>query len=135
MRTFILIFIALMITAFQVYAADDFYHFDSQETKTRFQQLTSSLRCLVCQNQNLSESNAPLANDLRAQVYQKIESGQSDQEIINYLVARYGDFILYKPPFSLATALLWMGPLLFLLCGIAYLFFYLRSHRMSTDVC
>jgi cytochrome c-type biogenesis protein CcmH len=68
-------------------------------------------------------------------VYQKIQSGQSDAEIINYLVERYGDFILYKPPFRLATALLWLGPLLFLLCGSAYLFYYLRQHQESASVC
>jgi cytochrome c-type biogenesis protein CcmH len=133
MKLFFLMLLALL--AMQVYAADDFYHFDSPATKIRFQHLTSDLRCLVCQNQNLAESNAPLANDLRAQVYQKIQSGQSDAEIINYLVERYGDFILYKPPFRLATALLWLGPLLFLLCGSAYLFYYLRQHQESASVC
>jgi cytochrome c-type biogenesis protein CcmH len=126
MKIFFLIVIAMLMAGVQVYAADDFYHFDSIAAKTRFENLTGNLRCLVCQNQNLSESNAPLANDLRTQVYQKI---------INYLVARYGDFILYKPPFRLATALLWLGPLMFLLCGSGYLLFYLRQHKESAKPC
>ncbi len=134
MKLFFLMLL-LLAGALQVYAADDFYHFDTPATKVRFQNLTGNLRCLVCQNQNLAESNAPLANDLRAQVYQKIQTGQSDEEIINYLVARYGDFILYKPPFRAATAALWLGPLLFLICGSAYLFYYLRRYRESAESC
>jgi cytochrome c-type biogenesis protein CcmH len=119
-----------LLMALPVKAAEDFYHFNSTVEKSRFQNLTSELRCLVCQNQTIAESNAPLAGDLRGQIYQQILRGQSDKQIVDYLVSRYGDFILYNPPLSLATAGLWFGPLLFLLCGIAYLFFYLRKHKI-----
>jgi cytochrome c-type biogenesis protein CcmH len=91
------------------------------------------LRCLVCQNQNLADSNAELAQDLRAQVYQMIQSGKSDQEIIDFMVMRYGDFVLYKPPFKLKTALLWAGPFLLLIIGIGYLIIYLRRQTRKSN--
>lgn len=112
------------------YAASDLYSFKNSEDKTRFYNLTSELRCLVCQNQTLADSNAPLANDLRGEVYHQIQQGQSDQAIIDYLVARYGDFILYRPPVNKLTILLWLGPFLILITGLGYLFYYLyRNHK------
>ena len=80
-----------------LFAAEDFYQFESFQDKKRFETLTNQLRCLVCQNQNLSESNAPLANDLREKIYSKIQMGQSNQEIIDFMIARYGDFIFVSP--------------------------------------
>jgi cytochrome c-type biogenesis protein CcmH len=129
MKIIYLVLLTLLM-ALPVKAAEDFYHFDSLETQSRFQDLTSELRCLVCQNQTIAESNAPLASDLRGQIYRQILSGQSDKQIVAYLVSRYGDFILYNPPLSAATIGLWFGPLLFLLSGIGYLFFYLRKHKI-----
>ena len=76
--------------------------------------LAAELRCLVCQNQTLADSNAPLAEDLRNQVREKMRRGASDSEIVDYMVARYGDFVLYRPPLKLTTLLLWFGPLLLL---------------------
>lgn len=84
---------------------------------TRLKALETQLRCLVCQNQTLAESNAPLAEDLRQEVRELAVSGKSDSEIRSYLVARYGDFVLYKPPVKPATYLLWFGPFLLLACG------------------
>jgi len=110
------------------YGADDVYHFSTGEQQSRFHSLTSQLRCLVCQNQNLAESNASLANDLREQIYQQILHQKNDQQIIDYMVARYGDFILYNPPLNYATLGLWFGPLLFLVFGLGYLLFYLQKH-------
>ena len=110
-------------------AAEDFYQFKSSIEQERFATLTSELRCLVCQNQNLAESNAPLASDLRQQVYLHIQQGQSDSQIVDYLVARYGNFILYRPPLNAVTLGLWIGPLLFLFLGIFYLLFYIRKKR------
>lgn len=110
-------------------AAVDYYQFNNPEQQKRFQSLTGELRCLVCQNQNLAESNAPLANDLRNQVYQQMQHGQSDQQIVNYLVARYGSYILYRPPLNAATIGLWFGPVLLLIIGIGYLMHYLRRKR------
>src|SRR5204863_3476570 len=79
------------------------------------------LRCLVCQNQTLAESNAPLAVDLRNQVREQLAAGKSEDEVKAWLVARYGDFVLYKPPFKASTLLLWLGPFLFLLLGFVVL--------------
>jgi cytochrome c-type biogenesis protein CcmH len=126
------IFLFLIIFIFPGYgliAAEDYYQFDTQEQQQRFQTLTTELRCLVCQNQNLAESNSGLASDLRGQIYQKVKQGQSDPEIIHYLVNRYGDFILYRPPFNPATLGLWIGPFLFLIIGLSYLIYYIRKKQ------
>jgi cytochrome c-type biogenesis protein CcmH len=84
--------------------------------------LAAQLRCLVCQNQSIAESNAELAVDLRRQIDQQIAAGKSDREILAFMTERYGDFVLYRPPFKAATALLWLGPALLLVLG----FFVLR---------
>lgn len=98
----------------------------------RYHALIAELRCLVCQNQSIAESNAPLAADLREQVRTQIAAGRSDAEIVEFLTARYGDFVLYRPPFTLRTWLLWIGP--FALLGAAALvaaFFIRRSHQAA----
>ncbi|QMT60718.1 cytochrome c-type biogenesis protein [Legionella sp. PC997] len=97
--------------------ANSTYPLDSAQKEAQFNHLLKDLRCLVCQNQDLADSNAELAKDLRAQVYQMVKQGKSDSEISDYLTARYGDFILFKPPVKSVTFLLWFGPLLFLLLG------------------
>ncbi|MFN2301658.1 MAG: cytochrome c-type biogenesis protein, partial [Gammaproteobacteria bacterium] len=98
-------------------AAQDPAQFDDPAHEARYRQLVSELRCLVCQNQTLAESNAPLAVDLRAQVRARLQAGASDAEIIDYLTARYGEFVLYRPRFTASTALLWLAPGLLLLGG------------------
>jgi cytochrome c-type biogenesis protein CcmH len=98
--------------------ANSTYPLDSAKKEAQFNYLLKELRCLVCQNQDLADSNAELAKDLRAQVYQLVKDGKSDSEITDYLTARYGDFILFKPPVKAVTFLLWFGPFLFLLIGI-----------------
>jgi len=80
--------------------------------------LSAELRCLVCQNQTIADSNAPLAVDLKNQVREKLASGMSDSDIIDFMVARYGDFVLYRPPVKATTTLLWFGPPLLLLVGL-----------------
>lgn len=92
------------------------YH--SPEVEARYKQLASELRCLVCQNQSLADSQAGLAEDLKAKVYQQIESGQSDADIKTYMVERYGEFILYKPSFSSGNAVLWIGPFIILVIAV-----------------
>ena len=124
----------LMLLAPLALAATDFYTFTSPEKQSRFTALTSELRCLVCQNQTIAESNAGLANDLRDQIYRAIEAGKSNQEILDYLVKRYGDFILYNPPLRVATLALWLGPYLVLILGISLLFYYIRKSK-STPLC
>ena len=83
----------------------------------RLKVLAEELRCLVCQNQTIADSNAPLAVDLRNQIRGQISQGRSDDQIRDYMVARYGDFVLYRPPFQANTALLWLGPLLLIVGG------------------
>lgn len=113
------------------FSAEDVYKFSSKEQEKQFHSLTSQLRCLVCQNQNIAESNASLASDLRDEVYQQIKLGLTEQEIVNYLIARYGDFILYKPPMNKLTLGLWLGPFLFLGIGIGFLIFHIRKKNIS----
>lgn len=104
--------------------AETLYPFDTPQQKAQFECLLRDLRCLVCQNQDLADSNAGLAKDLRNEVYQAVRQGQSDDEIRQYLTVRYGDFILFKPPVKPLTMLLWFGPLLFLLSGLGI---YIRT--------
>jgi cytochrome c-type biogenesis protein CcmH len=90
--------------------------------------LAEELRCLVCQNQSLADSNADLAIDLKNQVREKIKQGMTDQQIVAYMVERYGDFVLYRPPVKATTFLLWFGPLLLLIGSLGALFYRLSRH-------
>ena len=91
--------------------------FESMLQEDRFNQLTLELRCLVCQNQNLADSDAQLAHDLRAEVHEMLLAGKSDDEIKQFMVERYGDFVLYRPPVQKNTYLLWLAPMALLLIG------------------
>ncbi len=93
--------------------------------------LTEKLRCLVCQNQTIADSNAELAQDLRRQVHEQIAAGKTDDEIVDYMVARYGDFVLYQPPLKATTVLLWAGPALLLLIGFVGLVRIVRARRAA----
>jgi cytochrome c-type biogenesis protein CcmH len=95
--------------------------------------LSEKLRCLVCQNQTIADSNAELAQDLRRQIREQIAAGRSDGEIVDYMVARYGDFVLYQPPLKPTTWLLWAGPALLLALGFAALARILRKRRSQGD--
>ena len=92
----------------------------------RVMTLAAELRCLVCQNQTIADSNAPLAEDLRNQVREKMRQGSSDSQIIDFMVERYGDFVLYRPPVKATTLLLWFGPLLLVVAGLLVLLRRLR---------
>lgn len=102
-------------------------HFDTPQQHARYKHLIHELRCLVCQNETLADSTADLAQDLRQEVYQQIMSGKDDKAIIGYLTARYGDFVLYRPPLKRSTWLLWFGPFVLLLLGVFILFRILRQ--------
>ncbi len=91
--------------------------FANQQQQERFNKLTEELRCLVCQNQNLADSDAPLAHDLRREVHEMILAGRTNEQIKQFLVTRYGDFVLYRPPVQKNTYLLWLAPLGLLLVG------------------
>ena len=102
-------------------AAIDTYEFASEAERQRYRQLTEELRCPKCQNQNIADSNAPIAMDLRAEIYRMLDEGQSNQQIVEFLVDRYGDFVLYKPPVGARTLLLWYGPAVLLVGGFVLL--------------
>lgn len=103
------------------HAAIDTYEFASEAERERYRALVEELRCPKCQNQNIADSNAPIAMDLRNEVYQMLEAGKTDAQIIDFLVARYGDFVLYNPPVTSRTLLLWYGPAGLLLIGFGVL--------------
>ena len=92
--------------------------------------LAHELRCLVCQNQTIADSNAPLAVDLRNQIREQMAAGKSDRDIVDFMVQRYGDFVLYRPPLKPTTVFLWAGPFLFLVLGLFFLFRFLRSRQV-----
>ena len=106
---------------------------DDPALENRVMKLTSDLRCLVCQNQSLADSHADLAIDLKNQVRSQMRAGKSDAEIRNYMVARYGDFVLYDPPFKASTLLLWAGPFALLALGLFVLAVYLRRRRRLVE--
>jgi len=100
-----------------------------RELEKRVMALSNDLRCLVCQNQTIADSNAALAVDLRGQIAEQLSQGRSDAEIVDYMVQRYGDFVLYKPPLKASTLLLWAGPFLLLALGIFILVRRLKRRR------
>ena len=96
----------------------------------RVTDLAHELRCLVCQNQTLADSNAPLAVDLRNQIREQLAAGKSERDVVDFMVARYGDFVLYRPPLKASTVLLWAGPFAFLIAGFYFLARFLRRRRI-----
>ena len=127
MRIACLSALLLMFLTGPTMAAVDPYPFDEPKQQERFQDLLLELRCLVCQNQSLSDSDADLAQDLRKQVYEMISEGRSDGEIVDYMVARYGEFVRYRPGFDRATAVLWLAPAILLLLAALTVFMVLRK--------
>jgi len=106
---------------------------DDPVLEKHVQTLTEQLRCLVCQNMTIADSHAPLAIDLKNQVRDKLAHGMSDQEVVDYMVARYGDFVLYRPPVKRSTWLLWFGPFLLMLGGFAFLLWKLKTRDAQPD--
>ncbi|MFA7552862.1 MAG: cytochrome c-type biogenesis protein [Spongiibacteraceae bacterium] len=108
----------LVLLSTSASAVIETYDFENDILRTRYNTFIAELRCPKCQNQNLEGSNSPIAKDLRRELYRMLEDGQSDQQIVDYMVNRYGDFILYRPRFNPETALLWMAPGVFLILGM-----------------
>jgi cytochrome c-type biogenesis protein CcmH len=128
MKKSLLAFFFFCLASWLVVASPvDTYEFKDQVTKDRYQALVKELRCPKCQNQNLADSNSQIAIDLRAQVYTMLNEGKADSEIVNYMVARYGDFVLYRPKVSSLTYILWYGPIGLLLIGGVVMFLVLRK--------
>ena len=113
-------------------AAIDTYEFSNQAERDRYRVLIEELRCPKCQNQNIADSDAPIAMDMREQIFQKLESGESDEQIIEYLVDRYGDFVRYNPPVNSRTLILWYGPAALLLIGFGMVAVIVLRRRRSS---
>jgi len=121
------VLLALSVAAVQ--AQQEPLVFETAEQEARFTRLTTELRCLVCQNQNLADSDAPLAHDLREEIHSMMMAGQDDEQIKSFLIDRYGDFVLYRPAMSGNTLLLWLMPGIVLGLGAIALFFTVRSRN------
>ncbi len=128
MRSLLAVFVGLLISLV-AYGAIDTYEFRDEAERERYRTLTEELRCPKCQNQNIADSNAPIAMDLRKEIFRMLEEGQSNDQIINYLVARYGDFVRYRPPVTKTTLLLWYGPAALLILGLGVLAFIIVLRR------
>ena len=128
----ILLLLGALTISFAAMAAPiEAFKFDSPETEKVFHKLSEELRCLVCQNQNIAESNADLAKDLRHEIYEMLNDGKSEQEIVDFMVARYGDYVLYRPPFKPLTWLLWTGPIIIFIIGVFYVARLMKSQSSA----
>jgi cytochrome c-type biogenesis protein CcmH len=129
MKTFFLVLLLTLASALHAQTAVPTE--DDPLTAKREVDLASKLRCLVCQNQSIADSHASLAVDLRRQIREQIAAGKSDTEIVNFMTDRYGDFVLYQPPFRATTLLLWLGPLLLLALGAVVVVRVVRGRRQA----
>lgn len=130
----LLLILGFAVCSMPVQASIEAYEFDSPQMEADYNQLVDELRCLVCQNQNLAGSDADLARDLRRETYDMLREGKSQQEVVDFMVARYGDFVLYRPQFKSNTYLLWLGPFLLLLLVLYFLVRRLRAKVAPDEV-
>ncbi len=107
-----------VFSAFSVSAAEDKFSFDTPAQRESFLKLTAELRCPMCQNQNIADSDAMIAHDMRRKVYALLKQGKTEQEVIDFMKSRYGDFVHYQPPITAATLWLWAGPVLFIFIAL-----------------
>ncbi len=127
--------VLLLLIAGSSYAVKiEFHDFANKEQEQLYLQLIAELRCVKCQNQNLAESNAELAKDMRDKAYAMVIKGATRDDVIKYMTDRYGDFVLYKPPFKMKTVLLWFGPALLLLFSLYYLLKRIRQQEQQPAV-
>ncbi|KXF81780.1 cytochrome c-type biogenesis protein [Enterovibrio coralii] len=133
MKRFYLAVLIALSAVFTVNAAIEVYEFDSPAQEEAFKKLGKELRCPKCQNNNIADSNAGLAQDLRLKVYDMLKDGKSEDEIVDYMIARYGNFVTYDPPLSASTLILWVGPLLFVVIGFTVLVVRSRKPRSATE--
>lgn len=122
-----------LLVAGLVHGGIDVYEFDDPVKHQRYQRFVEELRCPKCQNQNLAGSDAPIAQDLRQELARLLEEGRSDQEIVHYMVERYGEFVLYRPPLNLDTLILWGAPAGMLMVGLLVVVLLMRRQRRLPD--
>lgn len=120
----------LLLNSTTSFAAIDAYQFDDPKLESRFKQLTAELRCPKCQNQNLAGSNSTLSMDLKQIIYEKLNTGQSNQQILDFMKQRYGEFILFNPEMSQSNAFLWTAPIIFL---VLFLVFFMRWYFKNRE--
>jgi len=129
-----ILFAAMLIcTAFPALAVDPREALDDPVLEQRARDISKGLRCLVCQNQSIDDSDADLARDLRRLVRTRLKAGDSDQQVVDYIVSRYGDFVLLKPPFKGATLVLWLGPAILVVLGLAGLAYGFRKRAKTAS--
>jgi cytochrome c-type biogenesis protein CcmH len=132
MRT--LVIALMLVLAVPAIAIDADGPMPTPELQERYDRLTAELRCLVCQNQTVADSNADLAKDLRSKTREMLLAGKTDAEILAFMTERYGDFVLYRPPVATRTVILWAAPVLLLLIGAIPAFLFIRRRSQATDV-
>lgn len=125
-----LIYLGILLCTFTVTAVEEIYQFDNPQQQALFAELSHQLRCPKCQNQNIADSNALVALDLKRKVYQLVQQGQSKQQIVDFMKERYGEFVYYQPPVTPATLVLWVLPALLVVVG----FGFLLRRRKTTDI-
>ncbi|ELR8727601.1 cytochrome c-type biogenesis protein [Vibrio vulnificus] len=130
MKKLLLAFLAAITFSLAAHAAIEVYEFDNLQQEQQFKELGHTLRCPKCQNNTISDSNAELAQDLRQKVYEMTKEGKSKQEIVDYMIARYGNFVTYNPPLTPATSILWLGPIGVIVIGFTLI--VLRSRKRKT---
>jgi len=135
-KTFVIIISICLIQLFadNSFAVEPEEVLENQKQELRARNISKNIRCMVCQNQSIDESNAPLAKDLRILIRNKIKGGEKDEEIYKFLTERYGDFILLKPPIKLSTLVLWFFPLIFFIIGIFIVFFQNKKSKILKDI-
>ncbi|WED21031.1 cytochrome c-type biogenesis protein CcmH [Vibrio sp. JC009] len=132
MRKYLLALLSSFLLVTSASAAIDVFEFDNEEQEQQFKELSAQLRCPKCQNNAISDSNAELAQDLRKKVYEMTKEGKDSDEIVEYMIDRYGNFVTYKPPFTAATSILWLGPFAVVLLGFGIIVY--RSRKKTVKV-
>ncbi|PZD60080.1 cytochrome c-type biogenesis protein CcmH [Pantoea ananatis] len=131
---FLMMMLCGLLFSASLWAAIDIYAFDSVAQEEQYREITASLRCPKCQNNSIADSNAMIASDMRLKVYQLMKQGQSRQQIIDYMVARYGNFVSYQPPVTPSTLILWAGPALFVIVGGAVIVWRSRQPQTRSEL-
>ena len=131
LRSTLAVVVGVLLSGVLAASAIEPFQFESEVQEKRFRALAEEIRCTVCQNQSLADSDAPLAQDLRRELFAMLQDGRSDMEIRDFMVQRYGDFVLYRPPLAAHTILLWAGPIILLLIALGSTIVIVRRRRKA----